>query len=140
MKTELFISVRDGKIVNRQAVANLFPSLADGRYLITVESKNSRSLDQNNWFHAILPEILEGLRNVGYMEVKTTKDAKNFLKSMFFRKKISNGNDEFEIVQDTSDTSKEDFTQRAEEIIIWAADYLGIDVAPPGKQTSMNYQ
>jgi hypothetical protein len=89
---------------------------------------------QNQWFHAVLPSIRDALRNAGYNEIRTNEDAKDFVKSLFFSEEISNGIETMRIVRGTSETSKIDFASRAEDIIIWAQTYLGIDIAPPGKQ------
>jgi len=105
------------------------------RYKVVVSKSDKRTLAQNDWLHAVLPGIRDALRDTaGYNEIITVDDAKDFLKSMFFKKEISNGIETVEIIQGTSDTSKLDFSSKAEEIIIWASQYLGIDVAPPGKQ------
>lgn len=109
-------------------------ALPEGRYRVTVSKSDKRTLAQNDWLHAVLPGIRDGLRNVGYNEIRTTDDAKDFLKSLFFKKEVTNGVETVEVIQGTSDTSKLDFAGKAEEIIIWASQYLGIDVAPPGKQ------
>lgn len=109
--------------------------LPEGRYKIIVSKSDKRTLAQNDWIHAVLPGIRDALRDVaGYNEIRTTEDAKDFLKSMFFKKEISNGVETVEVIQGTSDMSKLDFASKAEDIIIWANQYLGIDVAPPGKQ------
>ena len=105
-----------------------------GRYKIIVENEDKRTLQQNKWIHQVLPEILMGLQGVGYNDIKTTEQAKDFIKSIFFKKTVTNGVDTVEVVQGTSKTSKLDFTSKAEDIIQWAAEYLGIDIAPPEKQ------
>lgn len=134
MAKEFFISKRDGQYSNGKAWKDHWDSLPDGRYKITVESAKKRSLQQNAWLHAILPDILKGLRDVGYNEVRTTEDAKDFIKAMFFRKKITNGIDTVEVIEGTSEQSKLNFAEKAEDIIVWASTYLGIDIAPPAKQ------
>lgn len=113
-------------------------SLPDGNYRVTIVAHNKRSLQQNSWFHAVLPDILQGLRDVGYNDIRTENDAKDFVKSMFFRKKVSNGTDEVEIIEGTSDQSKLNFAEKAEDIIVWAATYLNLDIAPPGEQLSFD--
>lgn len=137
MTIERFIYVKDGLIENPFAVTKQIADLPDGRYLLKIEPKNKRSLNQNDWFHAILPDVQKALYNLGWYEVNTPAKAKLFLKSLFFRKEITNGEIRQEIIEDTSDTSKEDFNERAEQIIAWAQEYLGIDIAPPGKQTTL---
>lgn len=126
------IHIKDEKLINSP-----FKGFEDGWYLARCRSLKKRSLPQNSWFHAVLPDILEGLREKGFNEVKTETDAKNVVKALFFKKTISNGIEDIEIIEDTSDTSKLDFAERAEDIIIWANEYLGLDIAPPAQQTLM---
>jgi hypothetical protein len=110
-------------------------SLSEGKYKVTVTKSDKRTLLQNDWLHAVLPGIRDALRDTaGYNEIRTTEDAKDFLKTMFFKKEITNGIETVEIIQGTSETSKLDFASKAEDIIIWAQQYLGIDIAPSGKQ------
>ena len=139
MKQTLAITISDGQIVNKKPVKALFESLPNGRYKVEVSNAKQRSILQNAWLHAILPDILIGLRGIGYNDVRTTEDAKDFIKSIFFRKKISNGIDTVEVIEGTSEQSKLDFSEKAEDIIIWASQYLGIDIAPPNEQLQMNY-
>lgn len=128
------IHIRDSKIQNPKTIRRLFDDLTEGRYLVEVKKSNKRTLQQNAWIHAILPDIVKGLQDVGYSEVKTTAQAKDILKTLFFKKVITNGIEEIPVIEGTSETSKEDFISRAEEIIRWAQEYLGINVAPPNKQ------
>lgn len=137
MTIEKFIQVKGGLIENPFAVTKQIADLPDGRYLLKIEPKNKRSLNQNAWLHAILPDMVKPLQDLGWYEIRTAGDVKKFIKSLFFRKTMTNGTQTQEIIEDTSDTSKEDFTERAEAIIVWASDYLGIDIAPPGKQTTL---
>lgn len=116
------------------ALRNYLDELTEGKYKIVISKADKRTLAQNDWIHAVLPAIKDGLRNMGYNDIRTESDAKDFIKSLFFKKEISNGIETVEIIQGTSETSKLDFASKAEDIIIWAQQYLGIDVAPPGKQ------
>lgn len=111
-----------------------------GTYKVTIVSASKRTLQQNAWFHAILPEILQGLRDVGFDEIKTTEDAKDIVKALFFKKTVSNGSETFEVIEGTSKQTKINFAEKAEEIIKWASEYLGIDVAPPNEQLQFNVE
>src|SRR5690348_869539 len=122
--SEFFVTIAKGEISNKMTVRKQFENLEDGKYKVKITKASKRTLQQNDWLHAILPEIVKGLRDVGYYEVKTNEDAKRVIKSLFFKKTITNGVNDIDIVEDTSATSKVDFTERAEEIIIWCADYL----------------
>lgn len=119
---------------NIKAYKQYLNDLPPGRYKVVVENEDKRTQQQNKWIHSVLPEIKMALNDAGYSEVKTNEDAKDVIKALFFKKEISNGVELIEIVQGTSKTSKLDFASKADEIIIWAKDYLGIDIAPPDKQ------
>lgn len=136
---EFYINKTKGQFTNNGKLKEHLALLPDGRYLVTVKSSKVRSLQQNAWFHAILPEILHALRDIGYNDIRTTEDAKDFVKSIFFRKKVSNGIDTVEVIEGTSEQSKLNFAEKAEDIIIWAQTYLGIDIAPPAEQLEMKY-
>lgn len=132
---EFILEKQDNKLWrNIKAYKQHLNDLPPGRYKIIVENEDKRTLQQNKWIHQVLPEILMGLQGVGYNDIKTTEQAKDFIKSIFFKKTVTNGVDTVEIVQGTSKTSKLDFTSKAEDIIQWAAEYLCIDIAPPEKQ------
>ena len=119
---------------NIKAYKQFLNDLPVGRYKVIVENEDKRTGSQNKWIHAILPDILMALRDAGYDDIKTTEDAKDLIKSLFFKKSVTNGTETIEVIQGTSKTSKLDFTSKAEEIIRWASEYLGIDIAPPEKQ------
>lgn len=131
---EFFIRKNMGKWTKSIDLYNYLESLPDGKYKVVVTKSDKRTLQQNDWFHAVLPQIKDGLRDAGYNDIRTNEDAKDFIKSLFFKKEVSNGIETVEVIQGTSETSKLDFASKAEDIIIWAQQYLGIDVAPPGKQ------
>lgn len=138
-KVFTILHMRDGVIANKAAVRKLFDQLQDGRYKVEVTDYSQRTLPQNAWFHAVLPDILQGLRDAGYNELRDTDDAKEVIKSLFFKKKFTNGIEEIEIIQGTSKTIKMDFVEKADQIITWAREYLGIDLAPPETQTTLKY-
>lgn len=134
--------IRDGEITNKEAIRKMFEKLKefkDGRYKLEATDYNKRTLPQNAWFHSVLPDILKGLRDVGYNELRDTDDAKDVVKALFFKKKVSNGVEEIEVIQGTSKTVKMDFVEKADQIITWAREYLGIDIAPPETQTTLKY-
>jgi hypothetical protein len=109
-------------------------ALPDGSYMLTIEKHSKRSNQQNRWIHGVLHEILHGLREAGYDEVKTVDDAKLIVKAMFFKKSYTNGLETIEVIEGTSEQDKTDFAVKADEIIRWASEYLGIDIAPPNTQ------
>lgn len=135
---EFIIEKQENKLWrNIKAYKQYVNDLPQGRYKVVITQVDQRSLQQNSWIHAILPDLVIALRDAGYSEVKTTEDAKDIVKALFFKKEVSNGTETIEVIQGTSKTSKLDFTSKAEEIIRWASEYLGIDVAPPSEQTEI---
>ncbi len=135
MSREFIIRKNESNAWNNTSILwDYLKSLPEGKYKITVQKADKRTLPQNAWIHAVLPLIRDGLREQGYNEIRTLDDAKDFIKTMFFKKAVTNGIETVEIVQGTSETSKLDFASRAEDIIQWAHEYLGIDIAPPNHQ------
>lgn len=130
-----FVIRKQGRLwYGRGGLDQYMRSLTEGKYKITISKSDKRTLQQNDWLHAILPDVVKGLRDAGYNDIRTTENAKDFIKSLFFKKEITNGIETHEIIMGTSETSKLDFASKAEDIIIWAQQYLGIDIAPPNKQ------
>jgi hypothetical protein len=135
--TEFFIHKESGRITNQQVLDKYLKQLEDGRYKITIKKSTTRTVQQNSWFHAVLPQIMEGLQNIGYNEIRDIDRTKAFVKSIFFKVPVTNGVDTVDIIEPTSKTSKEDWIGREEELINWAHEYLGIDIAPPGSKMTM---
>lgn len=101
---------------NIAAYKQYLNDLPAGRYKVKVENEDQRTPQQNRWIHAVLPDILMGLRNKGFGEVKTTEDAKDVVKGLFFKDIVTNGIETIEVVKGTSKTSKLDFTSKADDI------------------------
>lgn len=137
------IHIRDGEVINPTALRKLFDRIAEakcnGKYEVAIKDANKRTVAQNSWFHAVLPDITKGLRDQGFNEVRNEDDAKAIVKSLFFKKVQSNGVEEIPVIEGTSDVNKLPFAEKADQIIMWAKDYLGIDIAPPGKQLEADY-
>jgi hypothetical protein len=134
---EFFIHKENGKFQNIRKMEDYNKSLPDGRYRVVIEPYAKRSLSQNNWIHAVLPDIKQGLRDVGFDDIRTEDDAKNFIKSIFFIKEVSNGTETVKVIEGTSNQSKINFAEKADDIIRWAAEYLNINIAPPDKQLEL---
>ena len=135
MAKELYIRIDDSKQWNNTKVLwDYLRTLGNGKYKITISKADKRSLNQNSWFHSVLPLIKDGLRDAGFDEVRNEDDAKAVVKGLFFKKYVTNGVETIPIIEGTSEATKLDFASKADEIIKWAKDYLSIDVAPPGAQ------
>ena len=135
MSKEIFITIDKSKPWhNTKRIWDYLKDISEGKYKITISKANKRTLDQNSWFHSVLPMIKDGLRDAGFDDVRSNDDAKAVIKGLFFKKVITNGIEEIPVIEGTSESTKLDFASRADEIIKWAKDYLNLDVAPPGKQ------
>jgi hypothetical protein len=135
---EAFFYINDGGEISNPKVVRKAFKLNPGRYKLTIEDASKRTLPQNAWFHAVLPYIFRGLRDAGFNEVKDVRDAKAVVKALFFKRTVTNGIDTIEIIEGTSKQSKINFAEKATEIIDWAAQYLGIDIAPPSSQIGIH--
>jgi hypothetical protein len=135
---EFFIHKEGGKFKNIRKMEDYNKSLPDGRYRVVIEPYAKRSLSQNNWIHAVLPDIKQGLRDAGFDDIRTEDDAKDFIKALFFSKEVSNGTETVKVVEGTSKQSKINFAEKADEIIRWAQEYLNINVAPPNEQLTID--
>lgn len=81
--------------------------------------------------------VFDGLRNAGFDEVKDNEDAKTVIKALFLKKKITNGMETFEIVQDTHKLTTLEMADFIDEVIMWAAQYLSITIPAPNTQLSI---
>jgi len=137
MPHKFTIHKKEGAFQNVKAYREYWAMAENGTYQVEIKKLSKRTLQQNAWLHAVLPMIREALNDAGYNEVKTNEDAKLVIKALFFKRIITNGVDEIEVIEGTSQQDKLDFASKADDIIRWAKDYLGIDVAPPGKSIMM---
>lgn len=134
---------KEGQLQNRTGLVNLFRSLKNGTYEISVTHISKRSNQQNRYLHGLLiPEFRKALNSVGYNEVKTDEQAKLIMKSMFLTKSFSRQNEDNVIekvhyVQDTSALSKEEMRVLIEEVISFAAENMNYQIPYPGEQLAM---
>jgi hypothetical protein len=129
-----------GSISNKKVVADAFNQLEDGRYKVVISSYKKRSLPQNAYYWAaMLPMVKDGLREVGYNEVKSLDDAHEILKHLFLKRKLSNDNtgDEIVIPGSTAKLTTIEFNTFIDEVIQWAAEYLGITIPLPNEPLVM---
>lgn len=116
--------------------------LAPGDYDFVVKKhKKQRSLSQNAYYWAVVvPMVYEGLRAAGYDEVTSEEDAHEVIKPMFFKKVIySEKHDALEKIESSADFSTAEFSEKMEQIAVWAFDFLGITIPPPNSQMSIEY-
>lgn len=138
---KLYATIKGGNLEfsSPDWVRQKMSELPDAVYTITIEKYfGQRTSAQNRYFHgAVLPLVLEGLRNAGFNEVHDTEDAKTVIKNLFLKKKITNGVETFEIVQDTHKLTTKEMADFIDEVILWAAQCLGIEIPAPNQQLTI---
>lgn len=138
--SEFVLHINDGTITNTGAVRKFFNELRDGKYLVKITSIKRRSLSQNNFYWAVVCELVkDALREAGYQEVKTKDDAHEIMKTLFLKKKIVNVNTDevIEIPGSTAELTTVKFMEYIEEISKWAAEYLGLVIPEPSSQSKL---
>lgn len=139
---EAIINIIDGVSAphSSSAIRKAFAECATGRYLLKLEKRDKRTNDQNAYLHTIFPLIRNGLQDIGYREVKTADDAKWVCKSLFLSYEIENGTGgKIRMVKRTRDLTKDEMSAFIEEVIQWAAEYLGVVIEPPLTQTQIKF-
>lgn len=115
--------------------------LEDCDLIITMEKDYGKRTSQQNryWWGSLVPAVLEGLRDVGYNEIKTPEQAHEFLKHKFLMQKIVNEKtgEIIEVPRSTTELSKKEESELFEEIWQWAAEFLGINIESPGAQSKL---
>ena len=140
MKNQVFVHITHNEITNKKAIAKAFKELQDGKYLVTIESNKHRSSEQNKYYWGCcLPLVRDGLKEAGYREVKTNEDAHEVLKYLFLKKRIPNEEtgEVIEMLGSTAGLTTVEFNAFIEEVIQWAAEFLGIQIPLPNKQMQL---
>lgn len=138
--SEFVIHVSEGKVLNKKVFAQEIIKLRAGKYLVKIASIKKRSLPQNAYLHGvIIPLVFEGLRNIGWDEIRDNEDAKNVIKELFLKRKIENKNtgETITIVRKTSELTTVETAEFIEDIIKWAAEYLSIQIPYPNEQMAL---
>lgn len=131
----MILYIKDKYPLNKQVLDKIIELLPDGKYLIEPKAINNRSLNQNDYFHSIVLDlVLAGLRDLGFNEVKDKDDAKTVVKGLFLSEKIERGGVKITTVKKTSKLTKEEFSEFIFNIQIWASDYLNISIPDPNQQ------
>jgi hypothetical protein len=141
LMNETALHIKNGQIINKAAIKELFASLLDGVYVLKCDAFKKRSNQQNRYYHGCcLPLVKEGLQNIGYREVRTNEDAHEVLKYLFLKKLIPNEEtgEVIEILGTTTKLSTTEFNEYIERIIQWASEYLNIQIPLPNEQLEMN--
>lgn len=138
----MYFHKKNGMVSNTLAIDRMFNELPEGSYELKAESRDKRTLAQNAFFHAIMPDIQKGLYDVGYRNIKTRHDAKRFVKNLFLRTVEENEltGEKIEVVKDTSELTKKEMREFIDEVIQWAAEYLSLVIYSPNEQSAFNYE
>lgn len=127
----LFTITESGKIAETEQLRKAF-KLAPGRYLLEITPHNVRSLDQNDYYHAVVvPAVRKGLYAEGYDEIKTNADAHAFLKKQFLNKDNALI---FSNEESTRALSTKEFSAFIDTVIKWAAEFLKVQIPYPNEK------
>ena len=140
MKNQTFFHISNNAITNKKLVKEAFEGLKDGRYLLTLESHNNRSNDQNKYYWSgVIPLVKEGLKEIGYREITTKEQTHDLMKTMFLKKNIVNEitGEVLESIGSTTDLSTIEFSEYIDRIAQFSAEYLSIEILPPNTQVPM---
>jgi hypothetical protein len=135
MKREAYISIEDGDVLTKSTFKRFFDGLQDGRYLLSIESKNKRTLPQNRYYFGIVvPCIQAGLLDTGNEFSK--EEVHDFLKARFNYKEVVNydtGQIE-KFPMSTSGLTKQEFSDYIERIQQFASEFLSVVIPDAGQQ------
>jgi len=141
--SEYFIHInQEGKILNRKVLRSAFSDLKAGRYSIKIDRANKRSLNQNNFYWGVVvPLVKEGLKDIGYNEIRTNEQAHETLKFLFLKKQIPNENtgEIIEILGSTAKLTTIEFNLFIEQVAQWCSEFLGFVLPMPNEQLQMSY-
>lgn len=139
-KNWVILKAIDGKPYSQKKIADLFAQLKDGTYKLEATTFGKRSLSANNYYWMVLTDYIQpGLYNTGWREIKTKDDAHFFVANMFLKEIIANQHtgEAIERIKSTSGLSVKEFGEYLEEIIQWAAEYLGVVVPEPNHKFTL---
>lgn len=138
---ELFVTIRDNVIANKNAVRKAFADLKDGLYKVTIVGARKRSSKQNRFYWLILSDFIQPrFYELGYREVKTPEDVHSFLTNRFLSRKILNedtGEVIGEVTRSTTELTTVEWEEYREDINQFASEYLGIVLPDPNQQLAM---
>jgi NinB protein len=134
---ELLIHIRDKRIVNMHEMRDVFNTLKDGKYLITIKDVRKRSVQQNRFYWGVVvPMVRKGLYEAGFDVIRTNDDAHSVIKQVVFKKDVIN-NQTGEMITvggSTKEMSIPEFNEAIEAVCRWAAEYIGIVIPSPNEQ------
>jgi len=147
---KFYATLKEGKFKfeSEDFMKQRISELKDGEYTWEVTKYfNQRSNQENKYYWAVVVELVyEGLRDLGYGEIKTRDDAHNAIKSLFFSKVIKpvpkkrkvgrprKHEGEIVVAGSTAKVTTKDFEEKMEEIRRWSAEYLGVSIPEPNEK------
>lgn len=135
--SQAICKISAGVITNPPEIRKLFTGLEDGAYLVKVQPSKVRSLSQNAYYWGVVCDMVkDGLKDVGYRSVKTAEDAHEVMKALFLKKDLVNEETGELLVYSASTTGLTtfEFSEYIDQVLQWAAEYLGIAIPLPNEQ------
>lgn len=134
--TTIVVNIKDNEIINKAVIKTAFSILDDGKYRVQIEAINERSLPQNKYYwKVIVPEVQQGLKAMGWDEIKHNEDAHEFIKKEFLQRTITNhiSNEKKVIPGSTANLTTKEFNELIDAIIKWGVEFLGIQIPFPNE-------
>lgn len=134
-----------GKLIvkNRDLLNAEIDTLQEGiDYVLCIKKKKRmRSNGQNRYYWAIVvPNVLLGLRDAGFNEIRTKDDAHDIIKVKFLRYDIQNiMGEHIESFKSTSELSTQEFADFIAEVQIWGAEFLNISIPSPNDDLEIEF-
>lgn len=132
---EFFTHMKGGRPTNSRVWTKKLAELADGQYLVKIESKKKRTNPQNSYLWGCVYELaLVGFRDLGYSEIKTTSDVHEVFKHLFLKRDVVSPDGELitTITRSTTELTTIEFNQYLESIWQFSAENLNVNIPPPG--------
>jgi hypothetical protein len=131
------------RIHNRKDMETEIAALPDGRYTIEIKKyrKNKSQEQLGYYFSCVLPMFLSAAVEQGW-ELTTIEECDAWLKSMFAERDLINRNTA-EIVKIPAlkrNMSTTDFMVYVDQVRNYCAEYLGVYIPEPEKQTEIDFK
>jgi hypothetical protein len=143
-KLELYGSIDEsGKlsIHNRQRLVEWARQYPSKEIKIKFERKGSKRASQANRYYwgVCIKEITIRLRELGHQWI-TDEDVHDMMKIKFnYERIVSEQGETLELPKSTTDLTKMQFFEYVENIRMWAAGFLGIDIPDPHQKLTMDF-
>jgi len=138
MKKELIIHIPEkAKIQNPAKLVEVLKSLNPGDYYILIKDYKKRSLKQNAYYWSVVvPMVKDGLNDQGWDEIRYAEEAHEVIKGQFLSKSVPNTltGEILEIRGSSSDLTTTEFLAFIDQVIKWAAEFLGIQIPYPNEK------